>query len=83
MYDEKVVALINCIKKEAEDPKNKMLHVQTRVIKVELDDMKRLAIEFSSIDTDNYRNRVKALADKYCESLELIGESRTTMIYLI
>ena len=84
MYNERTVKLIESIKNEVDKPENKMRHVQALTIIVKtLDGERHLAIKFVSIDTDKQRDKVKALAAKYCESLQLFKESKTTMTYLI
>lgn len=43
----------------------------------------RLCIKFVSVDNDKLKDKVKALANELCESLEFYSESKTTITYLI
>lgn len=42
-----------------------------------------LVIRFVSVDTDNYRERLKTITDRYCERLALVKETKTTRTFAI
>ena len=71
--------LLNSINRDV--AANKIKHVQVLMCVVPVNGKKRLAIKFTSIDTKAQRDKVIAITGKYGESLELIGESKTTMLY--
>lgn len=40
-------------------------------------------VKFTSVDNDNLRERLRAITDRYCESLMLIKETKTTRVFAI
>lgn len=58
---------------------NKLQHVQMLV------GMRkgRYTVKFTYVDTDRIRAKLKAITERYCESLELVEEKKTTIIYAI
>lgn len=73
----RIQKLFEAINQELVD--NKLQHVQALF---RLKDGRR-CIKFVSVDNDQYKARVKAIADRYCESLYLIDETKTTLTYAI
>lgn len=43
----------------------------------------RRAMKFLSVDTERFKEKVKEIAGWYCESLQLVQETKTTLIYTI
>lgn len=41
------------------------------------------AMKFVSVDTPEYKEKIKAIADKYYKDLYLVDESKTTLTYKI
>ena len=73
----RVSELFKAINKELK--KNKIQHVQA-LFRVRNG---RRCMQFVSVDTPTYKEKVKAIADRYCESLDFIDETKTTITYLI
>ena len=71
------IALIESIRKELEN--NKMKPIQLLLVKMN----ERPAIRFASVNSEKLNLKVKALADRYCESLEFAKETPTTLTYYI
>lgn len=69
------VMLIEQIRKELADNRAKHVQVLLKIVKG------RKCIQFLSVDTDACRSKVKAICDRYCESLCFVSESSTTMLY--
>lgn len=42
-----------------------------------------LVVRFVSVDTDRLRDGLKAITDRYCESLALVRETKTTYVFAI
>ncbi len=71
------VALVKALRKELEDAK--MRHVELLVCTYN----KRFCVKFLDLDTDRYREKLKAITDKYGENLELVKETKTTRTFAI
>ena len=73
----RVQKLFEAINRELKE--NKIQHVQALFRTKD----GQLCIKFVSVDNDQYKTKVKAIADRYCESLNLIDETKTTLTYAI
>lgn len=75
MNHSRIINLFEQIKKEVKDAH--IAHVQV------LHTFKNgnICIKFTSVDNDYYKNKVREICDRYCESLYFVSESKTTMIY--
>lgn len=42
-----------------------------------------LTVKFTSVDTDEFRARLQAITDRYCESLVPVKATKTTRVFAI
>lgn len=82
MYNVNSVAIIKSLRNQV-DVKG-LRHVQMLVGSCRTDDGERhLCVKFLYLDNDNYKKKVKAITDRYCESLTLRKETKTTVTYML
>ena len=74
--DKKKIQLLKAIRQDIVDAK--IQHVQLLLRK----HGNKLALVFTSIDNDTYKAKVRDITDRYCESLSLVSETKTTQTYL-
>lgn len=70
------IELIESIRKEFVD--NKIKHVQ---ILYGVTSKRQPVIKFTSVDTPGLNAKVKEICDRYCESMYLIKETKSTLVY--
>ena len=69
--------LIEALNRELE--RNHMKHVQMLLKPYK----GRYAVKFTCVDNDSVREKLMAIADRFCESMELVKAKKTTYIYAI
>lgn len=82
MYNVNSVAIIKSLRNQV-DIKG-LRHVQMIMGSCIAEDNERhLCVKFLYLDNDNYKKKVKAIADRYCENLTLRKETKTTITYIL
>ena len=78
MTDKRLI-LIEAIKKELVEAKAKHVQCLVRFDKKN----HQICIKFTSIDSPVYEKKIDEIANRYCESLMLIKQTKTTRTYAI
>lgn len=68
--------LFKAINRDIENSKIRHVQVLMRIYQ------NQMALKFVNLDNENYKRKVNEITSRYCESLYLVDETKTTQTYL-